>query len=51
MRFDRTNGNIIYQITKEQAEIIANHNGVDVNKLEDYQICVLLDKLIDETLE
>ena len=43
---------INFQITESQAQKIANHFGKDLyeNKLEDYEICEFLDKLIDEEL-
>ena len=42
--------NIIYHITLNQAETIAKHFGRDINDLEEYEICELLDKIIDEEL-
>ena len=42
--------NILFHITLDQAEIIAKHFGRDINDLEEYEICELLDKIIDEEL-
>jgi len=42
--------NILFHITNDQADIIAKHFGKDVNNLEEYEICELLDKIIDEEL-
>lgn len=42
--------NIIYHITLDQATAVAKHFGKDVNNLEEYEICELLDKIIDEEL-
>lgn len=39
---------ILYHITMEQAEKIANYYGKELNYLQDYEICELLDRLIDE---
>lgn len=41
---------INYILTREQAEDICKHYGQDVSKLEDYEICELLDLLIDNAL-
>lgn len=37
-----------FHITEDQAKIIAAHFGKDYKELEEYEICELLDKLIDE---
>ena len=42
--------NILFHITLDQAEIIAKHFDRDINDLEEYEICELLDKIIDEEL-
>ena len=42
--------NILFHITNDQADRIAKHFGKDVNNLEEYEICELLDKIIDEEL-
>lgn len=39
---------INYHITREQAEIICDHFNKNMNDLEEYEICELLDKIIDE---
>lgn len=38
---------INYHITENQAEAIANHFKKDIRKLEEYEICELLDTIID----
>ena len=42
--------NINFTLTPEQAEDICKHFGENINELEEYEICELLDRLIDETL-
>ena len=42
--------NIKFNLTYEQAQSICEHYGQDISKMEDWEICELLDKLIDETL-
>ena len=42
--------NITFVLTPEQAEDICKHFGENINELEEYEICELLDRLIDETL-
>lgn len=42
---------IIYHITQEQVDLLVRHFGLDSeaeSKLEEYEICELLDKYIDE---
>lgn len=39
---------INYHITREQAEIICKHFNKNMNDLEEYEICELLDEIIDE---
>ena len=39
---------INYHITREKDEIICNHFNKNMNDLEEYEICELLDKIIDE---
>lgn len=39
---------IIYHITQDQAEVIAKHFGKDLSLLEEYEVCELLDRYIDE---
>ena len=36
-----------FGITAEQAKQICDYFGKDINKLQGYEICELLDKLID----
>ena len=38
---------IIFHITENQAKIIASYFGKSSEYLEDYEICELLDKIID----
>lgn len=45
---DEQENNIIFHITLGQAEAIANHFGKNINDLEEYEICELLDRIIDE---
>ena len=45
------NGNINFVLTPDQAATICKHFGVDVDKLEEFEICELLDRLIDEVVE
>ena len=40
-------GMIVFFVTPEQAEAICKHYGKDVNELENYEVCALLNKLID----
>ena len=40
--------NIIFHITEDQAQKIAKHFNVDYLSLEEYDICTLLNRLIDE---
>ena len=42
--------NILFHITLDQAEVIARHFEKDIENLEEYEICELLDKIIDEEL-
>lgn len=37
-----------FGITLEQAERICEYYGKDINKLEGYEVCELLDEIIDE---
>lgn len=43
--------NILFHITLEQAQRIANHYNEDIKELEEYEIAELLDRLIDEVTE
>ena len=36
-----------FPVTREQAEILANHYGKNLNELEEYEVLELLDELID----
>ena len=38
---------IIFHITEGQAEAIAKHFNKNINELEEYEICELLDEIID----
>lgn len=42
--------NIEFIITKDQAIDICNHYDKNANELESWEICELLDKLIDDAL-
>ena len=39
---------INFHLTREQAEAICNHYNKDLNTLDEYEVCELLDRLIDE---
>ena len=39
---------ILFHLTLEQAEQICKHYNKNINELEEYEICELLDKFIDE---
>ena len=39
---------INFHITQEQAEIICEHFNKNLNGLEEYEVCELLDQIIDE---
>jgi len=39
--------NILFHITLGQAEAIVKHFGKDINDVEDYEICEMLDEIID----
>ncbi len=41
---------INFILTREQAEDICKHYGVDITKVEDWEVCELLDSLIGEAL-
>lgn len=42
-----SNNTLGYVITQDQAEKICNHFNKDINSLENYEICELLDNIID----
>ena len=42
--------NILYNITLDQAEKIASHFNKNLDELEEYEVCGLLDKIIDEEI-
>lgn len=42
--------NIVYHITPEQKDIILKYFKKENEELEEYQVCELLDKVIDEML-
>lgn len=42
--------NILYHITNNQAELLAKYYNKDINTLEEYEICELLDAYIDEII-
>lgn len=39
---------ILFHLTIQQAELLANHYGKELNFLNEYEICELLDQYIDE---
>lgn len=39
---------IVFHITEHQAELVAKYYDKDVSELEEYEICELLDRYIDE---
>lgn len=39
---------ILFHITEDQANIICKHFNKDIKDLEEYEICELLDRIIDE---
>lgn len=41
---------IPFQITYEQAKKICSHCYKDIDKLEDYEICELLDNILDNLI-
>ena len=41
---------INYMLTYEMAKDICEHYDVDISEAEDWEICELLDRLIDEVL-
>jgi len=42
---------IQFTFITEQQEIVAEHYGKDVNELESYEVCELLDRLIDDCVK
>lgn len=42
--------NIIFHITLDQAEAIARHFEKDIKDLDEYEICELLDRILDEEI-
>lgn len=42
--------NINFMLTYDQAQDICEHYGEDITQMEEWEICELLDRLIDETL-
>ena len=42
--------NIKFNLTYEQAKDICEHYGKDISKMEEWEVCELLDQLIDEAL-
>ena len=38
---------IEFIITQDQAEILCEHFNMDINSVEQYQVCEMLDKVID----
>ena len=43
-------GEINYTITEAQAKDICNHFGKDADTMENWEVCELLDKVIDNYL-
>lgn len=44
------NGNYNFILTREQAEDICKHYGKNINELQEWEICELVDKIIDDAL-
>lgn len=42
--------NINFTLTYEQAKDICEYYGANISEMADWEICELLDKLIDDTL-
>ena len=42
--------NINFMLTGEQAKDICKHYGKDIKEMEDWEVCELLDRLIDDAL-
>ena len=40
---------INFIFTEDQQEAVCRHYGYERNELDEYQVCELLDRLIDET--
>lgn len=40
--------NINFVFTKDQQQLVAEYYGKDINELQEFEICELLDQLIDE---
>lgn len=38
---------ILFHISLDQAKLLCDHFNVDINEMEEYEICELLDRLID----
>lgn len=43
------NMGINFIFTEDQQEAVCRHYGYERNELDEYQVCELLDRLIDET--
>lgn len=42
---------IQFTISEDQKETICNHFGKDPSEMEDYEVCELLDQIIDDLVE
>ena len=42
---------IEFTLTQDQLETLCNHFGVNLEELEDFELCELLDKLIDSVVQ
>ena len=47
MNNEPVENNILFHITEDQAIKIANYFNKNITNLEEYEICQLLDKIID----
>lgn len=43
-----SNSVITFGLTQDQAEKLCSHYNKNINDLQEYEICELLDKLLDE---
>ena len=41
---------VTFQVTREQAERIAKHYNVELDKIENYELCEYIDRFLDEEL-
>ena len=51
MEYIPQESNILFHITNDQVDLLAKHFGYDtddISKMEEYEICEMLDNYIDE---